>query len=74
MKDGEIGFPKRYDIDKNNYGYHIIKLIKRIPEHKANLDQDYNDIKRLAEYYKKQKLYAQWMKELKSKIYWEIRL
>ena len=74
MKEGEIGFPKRMDLDRNNYGYHIIKLIKRIPEHKANLTQDYAEIKRLAEYYKKQKLYADWMKELKSKIYWDIRL
>lgn len=74
MKEGDISFPKRIDIDKNTYGYHIFKLIKRIPQHKANLDLDFNEIKRLAEYYKKQKLYKDWMNELKQKIYWEIRL
>lgn len=73
MKEGEIGYPKRMDVDKYNYGYHLLRLNKRVPEHKANLDQDYNEVKRLAEYYKKQKLYAQWMKELKNKIYWEIK-
>jgi peptidyl-prolyl cis-trans isomerase SurA len=73
MKEGEIGYPKRMDVDKYNYGYHLLRLNKRVPEHKANLDQDYNEVKRLAEYYKKQKLYAQWMKELKDKIYWEIK-
>ncbi|MBM4170890.1 MAG: parvulin peptidyl-prolyl isomerase [Ignavibacteria bacterium] len=74
LKEGDIGYPKRLEIDRNTYGYHIVKLIKRIPEHRANLDQDYEEIKRLTEYNKKQKLYAIWMDELKEKIFWETRL
>lgn len=74
LHEGEISFPKRLEIDRNTYGYHIVKLLKRVPEHKANLDLDFNEIKRLTEYYKRQKLYAKWMEELKAKIYWEIRL
>ncbi|NMB82680.1 MAG: parvulin peptidyl-prolyl isomerase, partial [Ignavibacteria bacterium] len=74
MKENDISFPKRLDIDANTYGYHIVKLIKRTPEHKADLEQDYSEIKRLAEYNKKQKLYTKWMDELREKIYWDIRL
>ncbi|MBI1936944.1 MAG: peptidylprolyl isomerase [Ignavibacteriales bacterium] len=74
LREGEISFPKRLEIDRNTYGYHIVKLIKRVPEHKANLDIDFSEIKRLTEYYKRQKLYAKWMEELKEKIYWETRL
>lgn len=74
MKEGDISFPKRIELDKNTYGYHIVKLIKRIPQHRANLELDYNEIKRLAEYYKKQKLYRKWIDEIKEKIFWEIRL
>lgn len=74
MKENDISFPKRLEIDNNAYGYHIVKLIKRTPEHKASLDEDFAEIKRLAEYYKKQKLYAKWMDELREKIYWDIRL
>ncbi|MCL4550961.1 MAG: peptidylprolyl isomerase [Bacteroidetes bacterium] len=74
LKEGEISFPKRLEIDKNVYGYHIVKLIQRIPEHRANLDTDYAEVKRLADYAKKQKMYAEWMKELKGKIYWAIRM
>ncbi len=74
MKEGDISFPKRLEIDNNTYGYHIVKLIKRTPEHKANLEKDFNEIKRLTEYYKKQKLYVKWMEELKEKIFWEVRL
>ena len=74
LKEGEISFPKRLEVDRNVYGYHIVKLVKRIPAHKANLDIDYTDVKRIAEYYKKQKMYAKWMEEIKSKIYWEVKL
>jgi len=74
MQEGDISFPRRVDLDRNTYGFHIVKLIKRIPEHPANLEQDYDDIKKLAEYYKKQKLYDKWVNELKEKIFWEIRI
>ncbi len=74
LKEGEISYPKRLEVDKNVYGYHIVKLIQRIAEHRANLDTDYAEVKRLADYAKKQKMYAEWMKELKGKIFWEVRL
>lgn len=74
LKEGEISFPKRLEVDRNVYGYHIVKLKKRIPAHKANLDIDYPEVKRIAEYYKKQKLYTKWMDEIKNKIYWEVKL
>jgi peptidyl-prolyl cis-trans isomerase SurA len=74
LKEGELTYPKRIDLDRNTYGFHIVKLLKRIPEHPANLDQDFDEVKRLAEFYKKQKLYDVWMDQLKEKIYWEVRL
>ncbi len=74
LKEGEISFPKRIQLDDNNYGYHLVYLLKRKPAHTANLTDDYDDLKKLAEYGKKQKLYKNWMEELKSKIYWENRL
>ncbi len=74
LKEGEIGYPKRLELDANTYGYHIVKLLKRVPEHKPSLEADYNEIKRLAEFQKKQKLYQKWISELKDKIYWETRI
>ena len=47
LKEGEIGFPKRLEVDKANYGYHIVKLIKRAPEHRPSLETDYDEIKQL---------------------------
>ncbi|MFA7227762.1 MAG: peptidylprolyl isomerase [Melioribacteraceae bacterium] len=74
LKEGDLSYPKRLEIDKNTYGYHIVKLEKRIPQHKADMDLDFPELKRMTEYYKKQKLFAQWIDEIKQRIYWEIRL
>ncbi len=74
MKEGDISFPKRIDFGKGSYGYHIVYLEKRIPQHEVSLDKDYQELKKLADQYKKQELYQNWIKELKKKIYWQIRI
>ena len=74
LKEGEISFPKRLEYAPGTYGYHIVYLEKRIPQHPASLEEDYAQLKQLASEYKKQKKYEEWMKDLKKKIYWEIRL
>jgi peptidyl-prolyl cis-trans isomerase SurA len=71
---GEISFPRRLDYAPGTYGYHIVYLEERIPQHPADLDEDYKEIKRLADEYKKQKEYEKWIQDLKDKIYWEVRI
>lgn len=73
LKVGEISFPKRLNLTQNEYGFHIVKLLKHIPAHKPSLKTDYDEIKKLAEFKKKEKLFKNWISELKNKIYWEIR-
>ncbi|MGA8264158.1 MAG: peptidylprolyl isomerase [Ignavibacteriaceae bacterium] len=74
MKVGDISYPKRIDLGGDNYGYHIVDLLKRTPQHKASLNEDYNELQKLADQNKKQEKYQEWIKELKKKIYWNIRL
>jgi len=74
MKVDEIGFPKRLEIDGTNYGFHIIKLNSRIPEHIANLGQDFDEIKKLAQFQKREKLYQKFVNDLKDNIYWQINI
>ena len=74
LKEGEISFPKRLEYGQGTYGYHIVYLEKRIPQHPASLEEDYNQLKQLASEYKKQKKYQEWMNKLKKNIYWEIRI
>lgn len=74
MKQGEISFPKRIDYGQGVYGYHIVYLESRIPQHPPSLEEDYAELKRLADEYKKQKQYENWVASLRDKIYWEVRL
>ena len=74
LHDGEISFPKRLEISGNEYGFHIIKLIKRISEHKPNLETDYNEIKKITEFRKREKLNKEWIEEIKEKVYLDIRI
>jgi len=74
LKEGEISYPRRIDYGQGNYGYHLVYLKKRVPQHKAEIEKDYTEIKSLADDYKKQQKYTEWITELKDKIYWEVRL
>ncbi len=74
LKEGEIGFPRRIEYSEGNYGYHIVYLERRILQHLANLEADYPEIKKLADDNKKQKKYSEWIEQLKSKIYWDVRI
>lgn len=74
LKEGEISYPKRIDYTADTYGYHIVYLEKRIAQHKPDIEIDYADLKKLSEEYKKQRLYSEWIEELKSKIFWEIKM
>lgn len=74
LKEGEISYPKRLDLDNRSYGYHIIKLVQRTPEHRPVFEEDFDEIKRLAIYDKRQKLYSKWIEELKEKIYWDVKI
>jgi peptidyl-prolyl cis-trans isomerase SurA len=74
LEVGEIGFPKRLEVGNGEYGFHIVKLIDRIPAHKANLETDYEEIKRIAEFKKREEMLSNWIEEIKSNVYWEIRI
>jgi peptidyl-prolyl cis-trans isomerase SurA len=74
LKDGEISFPSRIDYGQSNYGYHIVWLVERIPQHPADFDKDYQELKKLADDYKKQQQYEKWIESLKSKIYFDVRI
>lgn len=74
LKEGEISYPKRIEFAPGSYGYHIVYLKSRTPQHQANIEQDYNEIKKLADEYKRQNKYQEWITEIKEKIYWEIRI
>jgi peptidyl-prolyl cis-trans isomerase SurA len=61
MKEGDISKPIEMVTDKNKKAYRIIKLNKRIAPHKANMEQDYNQIKDWATEEKKGRVIQDWI-------------
>ncbi|MBI9072478.1 MAG: peptidylprolyl isomerase [Melioribacteraceae bacterium] len=74
MEKNEISYPKRIQMNRDTYGYHIVKLIEHNLPHRANLENDFEELKKLAEYNKQQKQYEKMIKELKETVFWETRL
>jgi peptidyl-prolyl cis-trans isomerase SurA len=77
LKEGEISKPFRVSSQNpsgGSYGYQIVLLRKRTPAHKMTLEQDYHKIEAMALNFKRQKDYQAWINELRSKIFWQIRL
>ncbi len=73
LSEGDISQPIRVP-SGNSYGFQIIYLKKRIPEHKLSLDTDWKRLEMYATNYKRNKLYQQWLEELRKEIYWEVKL
>ncbi len=74
MKPTDISFPSRLDISRGVYGYHIVRLNKKILAHMPDLSLDYNDVKKIAEYRKREKLFNEWIAKIKKQIYWKTYL
>ncbi|MEY4142341.1 MAG: hypothetical protein RL110_1713 [Bacteroidota bacterium] len=63
MEPGDITQPSLYmDFMSRQQGIRIVRLMQRIPAHKANLDADYALIKQAAENDKKARILSEWVK------------
>jgi peptidyl-prolyl cis-trans isomerase SurA len=73
LKDGDISEPVPVTAGKTS-GYQIVYLKKRIPEHVMSLQDDWKRLEQLATSYKRSLEYQKLLKELRSEIYWDIRI
>lgn len=70
LDEGEISEPALYtDQQSRKEGVRIVRIKNRIDPHVANLDQDYNFIKKATENEKKQRIIQDWVKSRVRKTY-----
>jgi peptidyl-prolyl cis-trans isomerase SurA len=74
LDEGEISFPRRTQTGDGDYGYHIVYLRERAPQHQFDPETDYEELNELATGLKRQKRYEEWIAELKEKIYWDVKV
>ncbi len=73
LKEGDISEPVDVSYGASK-GFHIIYLKKRFPEHVINTTDDWKRLETLVTNAKRSQEYQQWLKQLHSEIYWDIRL
>lgn len=74
---GDISEPKEFNIGSRNNSkraYRIVRLDQQIPEHVANLEQDYERIKSVALQEKQLDVIQKWIGELKEQVYIEYKI
>jgi peptidyl-prolyl cis-trans isomerase SurA len=70
---GGVSEPMIYTNDKNKSAFDILYKKAFYPEHAPTLATDKKEIEDMALNYKKMKLFQEWVDELRSKMYWEIK-
>lgn len=70
---GGITDPVRITTNGTDFGYEIIKVINKTPEHALTIEGDYEKIKRLADQYKEGKELDKWINDMRESIYIDTR-
>lgn len=73
---GQISTPRSFNPNGANSGkaFRIVRLDKRIEEHKANLELDFDRFEQIALQQKQVRIMTQWMKDLRKDIYIEYKI
>lgn len=73
---GQLSEPKSFTPENvsSAKGYRIIRLDRIIPEHTADFDVDYEQLKNIALQQKQAAVYDEWLKELRDEFYIEYRI
>lgn len=76
-EEGDISEPREFNIGSGNNSrkaYRIVRLDQSVPEHVANLKQDYERIKSVALQDKQLEIIQQWLEDMKEEVYIEYRI
>ncbi|MFH5885823.1 peptidylprolyl isomerase [Halalkalibaculum sp. DA3122] len=76
-EEGQISEPKQFNTGSGNNArtaYRIVRLDRRVPEHVANLEQDYEQIKNIALQEKQYRMMREWINDLRDEVYIEYKI
>ena len=75
-EEGQISEPRSYNPPNPNVSraFRIVRLDRHIPEHVANLKDDYDQIREFALQQKRTEIMSRWIDELREEIYVEFKI
>ncbi|GIV62310.1 MAG: peptidylprolyl isomerase [Rhodothermaceae bacterium] len=73
LQEGQISEPAEVELLNGRRAYHIVRLERRVPEHRVNLETDYALIEQYALREKQNRELAAWLDKLRESVYIDIR-
>lgn len=75
-EEGQISEPRSYNPQSSaaTRAFRIVRLDRYIPEHLANLDEDYEQIKERALYQKQMRILNRWIEDLRDEVFVEYKI
>ena len=72
-EEGEISEPRSFNPPRRtvNRAFRIVRLDRHIPEHTANIEQDYDRLREMALNQKRQQRFAKWIEEIRNEVHVE---
>lgn len=74
IEEGAISEPTNVRLLDGDQAYHIVLLQDRKPPHRVNLNDDYERIRQYALQEKQQRVFREWMDELREDVYVDVRI
>jgi peptidyl-prolyl cis-trans isomerase SurA len=76
-EEGQISEPRSYTPrgrSSDRRAFRIVRLDRHIPEHRANLKDDYNQIREFALNDKRQRIMEKWIDDIRDEVYIEFKI
>lgn len=74
LDEGEISKPTKVKLLDGDEAFHIVRLDRRTPAHRVNLETDYDRIRQLALQDKRNRKMREWINRLRDEVYVDIRV
>lgn len=73
LEVGEVSLPSEVELLNDRRAYHIVLLQRRIPEHRWDIETDYERIEQYALQEKRARILDQWLDRLREQVYIDLR-
>ncbi len=72
--EGGISEPAQIPAQNGQTGYHIVWVKKKLPEHKMNLTDDYEELSNMALEKKRNDSFTSWLEKARKEVFVEVRM
>lgn len=73
LPDGAVSDPIPFAGSPTKVGFRIVYRKSKIPQHLMSMENDLKRVEQYATMFKRNKMYEEWVKELRNTIYWEVK-